>query len=83
MKRPDYIYGDKVKFRFGEEILTGVVEIVDRYGTFEQNDEPSYDLYRKENNTLYKHVRESLVVEGCGRAEPEERIDYDTGRKLH
>ena len=62
---PKYKKGDIVKFDFnkGEEPLQGMIEIVDRYGTFDQNEEPSYDIYRFENNTLYKHIRESLVVE--------------------
>lgn len=61
---PKYKKGDVVSFNFydGKPPLEGMVQIVDRYGTFEQSDEPSYDIYRFENNTLYKHVRESLVV---------------------
>ena len=56
-------YGDLVQFDFESngqiQVITGTVEIIDKYGTFEQNEEPSYDLYRKENNTLYKHIRQS------------------------
>ena len=65
MSAPKYEKGDVVKFQFSEamDTLEGMVEIVDRYGTFEQNEEPSYDIYRFENNTLYKHVRESMVKE--------------------
>ena len=60
-----YKKGDVVKFEFGEDedILEGEIRIIDKYGTFEQNEEPSYDIYRLENNTLYKHIRQSSVIE--------------------
>ena len=54
------------EFTQGEiQKIDGVIYIVDAYGTFEQNEEPSYDieaLYRGEV-TLFKHVRESEVSE--------------------
>ena len=63
MPAPKYVRGDVVTFQFfaDKEPLEGMVAIVDRYGTFEQNEEPSYDIYRFTDNTLYKHVRQSLV----------------------
>ena len=65
MPGPKYKKGDVVRFKFFEdkEPLEGMVAIVDAYGTFEQNEEPSYDIYKFDNNTLYKHIRESLVTE--------------------
>lgn len=65
MPPPKYKKGDVVTFEFDSDQppIQGMVEIVDAYGTFEQNVEPSYDIYRFENNTLYKHVRESLIQE--------------------
>lgn len=65
MPGPKYKKGDVVRFKFFDdrEPFEGMVEIVDAYGTFEQNEEPSYDIYKFDNNTLYKHVRESLVTE--------------------
>ena len=65
MSAAKYEKGDVVNFQFSSNmyVLEGMIEIVDRYGTFEQNEEPSYDIYRFENNTLYKHVRESTVTE--------------------
>ena len=52
---------DKEKFFYGS------VEIVDRYGTFEQNEEPSYDIMVENfNNTgkpmFVKHILESECV---------------------
>lgn len=62
MKQPKYKYGDLVRFQYGEDILTGIVHIIDAYGTIEQHDEPSYDIYIEANNTLYKHIRESQLL---------------------
>ncbi len=45
-----------------EKFYKGTVEIVDSYGTFEQNEEPSYDILVEDfegTPTLVKHVRES------------------------
>lgn len=58
---PGFIRGERVSFYWKEMKKTGKVEVVDAYGTFEQNEEPSYDVYVKEDNCLYKHLRESLL----------------------
>lgn len=64
---PLYEYGDWVKFKIkmfddtAEQEYTGQVAIVDRYGTFEQNEEPSYDIYVEDMNCLFKHFRQSQV----------------------
>lgn len=59
--KPKYKYGDRVCFDIEEQTKQGVVAIVDSYGTFEQDLEPSYDILIKEENTLYKHIRETFV----------------------
>lgn len=59
---PKYKRDDVVSFKFRNEIKTGTICIVDSYGTFEQNEEPSYDIINEEENMLYKHVRESGVI---------------------
>lgn len=62
-----YEYGDWVKFKIkmleNEEAkdIVGQVAIIDKYGTFEQNEEPSYDIYVPEMNCLFKHCRQSGV----------------------
>lgn len=67
MKEPKYEYGDIVTFSIqmpGNDFEThfeGYVYIIDRYGTFEQNEEPSYDIFVPYMNTLFKHFREHLV----------------------
>lgn len=58
---PKFTYDDIVDFKFNDTIKTGKIEIVDAYGTFEQNAEPSYDILIEDENTLYKHIVESLV----------------------
>lgn len=70
--KPKYKVGDRVSFKIkddGEDfIVSGKVYIVDAYGTFEQNEEPSYDVmaeeshYDKDSSCLYKHVRESSLL---------------------
>lgn len=59
--KPKYRRGDSVCFEARGEMKTGTVHIVDAYGTFEQAEEPSYDIMVEEENCLYKHCRESLV----------------------
>ena len=69
---PKHKIDDKVSFKIenieGDEyILTGRVYIVDKYGTFEQNEEPSYDImvysgaYPTSYPCLFKHIREGLT----------------------
>lgn len=67
---PMFKYGDRVGFYikpYGKDkeiFCEGSIYIIDRYGTFEQDEEPSYDIMVDDwNNTgekmLVKHVRES------------------------
>lgn len=62
MNKPLHKLGDIVQFSIGAKTLSGKVEVVDAEGTFEQNDEPSYDIMVQEENTLYKHIRESWLI---------------------
>ena len=83
---PLYTYGDVLQFEVGplkdwngnlvreREMVEGVVEIVDAYGTFEQDEEPSYDLYSKERKMLYKHIRESEIIKKVRVAAQDERM---------
>lgn len=70
--KPKYKKGDRVTFKIYDEgkefFISGKIYIVDAYGTFEQNEEPSYDVmaeeshYDKDSSCLYKHVRESSLL---------------------
>lgn len=67
---PKYNYNDTVSFKIKDEsdierILTGSVYIIDRYGTFEQHEEVSYDIMiddSEEGRILFKHIGESLLL---------------------
>ena len=61
---PKYKHGDKVRFLGAKEKeYVGCIEIVDPYGTFEQTEEPSYDiLVQGDHVCLYKHIRESQIM---------------------
>lgn len=72
--KPKYKYEDKVGFWLKpyqepeKKFFVGTVYIVDAYGTFEQNEEPSYDIMVEDFNgtgrpCLVKHIRESEIVE--------------------
>ena len=63
MDDPKYKRGDKVRFLGSKKQYVGCIEIVDPYGTFEQAEEPSYDILVKgEPGRLYKHIRESQIM---------------------
>lgn len=59
-----YDYGDTVSFMSDGQVVSGEVYIIDRYGTFEQNEEPSYDIMVGvgDNRILYKHIRQSWLI---------------------
>lgn len=61
--KPKYNYGDIVKFKISDQIKIGTIEIIDAYGTFFQKEVPSYDVMVKDENCLYKHIRESFIEE--------------------
>lgn len=59
---PKYKENDKVEFELIEnEVHIGVVWIVDRYGTYYDKSDVSYDIYVEEENMLYKHINEKYV----------------------
>ena len=74
MSNARYTYGDIVKFKTAfKGTKEGVIAIVDAYGTFESPGKPSYDIYVKKENILFKHISESSVIEKIGSV-PEEEI---------
>ena len=62
--KPKYKENQLVSFVLGEEVKEGLIYIVDRYGTFEDKSDVSYDILVKSENCLYKHVTERLVEKG-------------------
>lgn len=68
--KPKYNLGDVVTFDiyYNGQIhtLTGRIDIIDANGTFEQNEEVSYDIMVDKSDyrstpCLYKHIRESAL----------------------
>lgn len=57
---PHFTEGQVLMFQSGQ---TGVVRIVDEYGTWGQNDEPSYDIEIEIDGkpVWFKHLRQSVV----------------------
>ena len=64
MVEPKFKVGDKVKFVLEGEVVVGEVAIVDRYGTFMQTEEPSYDILAVWNGekALIKHIGQRGVA---------------------
>ena len=60
---PQYNYNDIVRFRWNDGTINeGKIVVVDRYGTFEQDEEVSYDI-RVPGVALFKHCRESWITD--------------------
>lgn len=58
---PKFNYGEKVKFTIDDVEKIGIIYIIDRYGTFEDDSDVSYDIMVEDDNCLYKHIREDKV----------------------
>jgi hypothetical protein len=60
--KPKYKENDKVEFAIHEnDARIGVIYVVDKYGTFFDKSDVSYDIYVKEEHMLYKHINEKYV----------------------
>lgn len=59
--KPKFKLGDWVEFTFCGETIEGEIWVVDKYGTYFQTKEPSYDIFSPKKNMLYKHLEESCV----------------------
>lgn len=60
--KPKYKLNDTVEFKVRDEILQGYIFIIDKYGTFDNPTDVSYDIMVESKNCLYKHVTEKLVI---------------------
>ena len=63
---PKFKLGEKVKFALDNEIYYGNIYIIDKYGTFEDPSDVSYDIMvdnwgPKKEECLFKHITEKLV----------------------
>ena len=62
--KPKFKEGERVMFEWvkDEPKRVGVVYIVDKYGTFDDPSDVSYDIMVDEDNMLYKHISERYVT---------------------
>lgn len=67
--KPKYKEGTMVKFIIGDELKTGHIFVVDKYGTFADPTDVSYDIMVESENMLYKHIPEKYVVQRCYKME--------------
>lgn len=63
--KPKYKVGTTVKFIVCNELKTGVIWEVDRFGTFDYKEDVSYDIMVESENIFYKHIPEKYVVKRC------------------
>lgn len=64
--KPKFEYGQKVRFTISDQEgnaleKIGTIEIIDRYGTFFDTSDVSYDILVEDENCLYKHITERQV----------------------
>lgn len=59
---PKYNLGDTVSFVLDDKLIVGEIAIIDRWGTFEDNSDVSYDVLSESQNCLYKHIREDKIL---------------------
>lgn len=62
--KPKFKYGDVVEFMYNNEKIVGTVEIIDKYGTYFDKTNVSYDIMcdnYKGQPMFFKHVREDGV----------------------
>ena len=62
--KPKFKYGDVVEFMYNNEKIIGTVEIIDKYGTYFDKTNVSYDIMcdnYKGKPMFFKHVREDGV----------------------
>ena len=60
---PKYKAFDEVEFSFNEgEVHKGTIWIVDKYGTFFDKSDVSYDIYVEEEYMIYKHIPENCIT---------------------
>lgn len=68
--KPKYKVGEEVCFVYGkdrDQEIKGRICIIDAYGTWEQQEEVSYDILgnsseESDKRVLFKHIRESEIV---------------------
>lgn len=60
--KPKFKVGDVVRFKVGNKVKVGTIEIVDRWGTFSNPTDVSYDIMVENENMFYKHFTEGDII---------------------
>lgn len=50
-----------VRFRIADRPLIGSIWVVDKFGNWEDASDVSYDIWVELEQTLYKHIPESII----------------------
>jgi len=66
--KPKYKLGDNVSFKIDNETYNGYIYIIDKYGTWDDNSDVSYDIIvnnwgEKKEECLFKHITEKLIID--------------------
>ena len=59
--QPKFDYNEEVEFTIDGKTKVGKIYIIDKYGTFFDNSDVSYDVMVESENILYKHISEKCV----------------------
>lgn len=59
--KPKYNYNEQVSFVVNGEAKVGTIYIIDKFGTFFDDSDVSYDIMVDSEKCLYKHIREDGV----------------------
>jgi hypothetical protein len=59
---PRFRASDKVSFLWDGDPKDGIIEVVDKYGTFLDKSDVQYDIFNEEENMLYKHIPEKDII---------------------
>lgn len=60
--KPKFTIDDVVRFRIADRTVIGTIFVVDKYGSWEDASDVSYDIMVTSENTLYKHIPECLIL---------------------
>lgn len=60
-EKPKFNLNDVVSFSLCGKKKQGIIYIIDKYGTFFDKSDVSYDILVDEENMLYKHINEKFV----------------------
>lgn len=61
--KPKFKLGENVEFKFNNDIKEGSILVVDKYGTFEDKSDVSYDIFVEHENMIYKHINQKYIID--------------------